>query len=264
MEVRVLGPLELAGPDGVVAVRARKQQRLLAALAIGVGDTQSVDTLFEAVWGERPPASARKLLQVYVWQLRKLLPAPAAIGTRGDGYVLELPDGSLDSARFERLIHEGKDMLRPAIRGSPPRDSRARSISGAARRSAAWATRRLRGGGRAAGRVGIVCLEEGFEAELALGRASAVRPTCAHSPVYIRCENDPVRSRCSRSIAADVNRKRSRCMRRRASIFATSSDSSQARRFATFRAGSLDTTPSSRHRLKIPRLSGGFPLRRTV
>ena len=145
--------------------------------AIGVGDTQSVDALFEAVWGERPPASARKLLQVYVSQLRKLLPAPAAIGTRGDGYVLELPDGSLDSARFEQLLHEGKDMLaagNPRLAAS--RFSRALDLwRGEAFGSLGYEAFAREEAERLA-ELRIVCLEEGFEAELALGRASAVLP----------------------------------------------------------------------------------------
>ncbi len=177
MEVRVLGPVELGGPEGVVAVRAHKQQCLLAALAIGAGDTQSVDALLDAIWGERPPPSARKLLQVYVSQLRKLLPAPAAIATRGDGYALELPDGSLDSARFERLLHEGEDMLaagNPQLAAS--RFSRALELWRGDAFGSLGYERFAREEAERLAELRIVCLEEAFEAELALGRASAVLP----------------------------------------------------------------------------------------
>src|SRR6266545_4376751 len=108
MEVRVLGPLELVADDGPITLPA-KERRLLAALAIRVGETRSTDLLIDAVWGEAPPASASNLLQVYVSQLRKALPAPARIATSGSGYAFEVPDESLDAARFERLLQEGRE-----------------------------------------------------------------------------------------------------------------------------------------------------------
>jgi DNA-binding SARP family transcriptional activator len=81
MEIRVLGPFELAGEAGRVTL-APMPRRLLAALASRTGETCSTDWLLEALWGEEAPASAAKLLQVYVSQLRKALSSPARIGTR--------------------------------------------------------------------------------------------------------------------------------------------------------------------------------------
>ncbi len=108
MELRVMGPVELVGASGPVPLGGNKQRRLLAALAIRAGEALPSDVLIDAVWGAAPPASARKLLQVYVSQLRKLLGPPLAIRTRGGGYVLELDDGALDVARFERLLDHGR------------------------------------------------------------------------------------------------------------------------------------------------------------
>ena len=108
MELRVLGPLELWAADGPVPVGGGKQRRLLAALAIRAGQALPADVLIEAVWGSTPPASARKLLQVYVSQLRRLLGPPLSVGTRAGGYVLEGGDGALDAARFERLLADGQ------------------------------------------------------------------------------------------------------------------------------------------------------------
>jgi predicted ATPase/DNA-binding SARP family transcriptional activator len=87
------------------------QRRLLAALVIGAGKTCSRDALFDALWGERPPASAWKVLQVYVSHLRRALPPPARIVTRGLGYALEVHADSIDAARFERLLSEGREAL---------------------------------------------------------------------------------------------------------------------------------------------------------
>src|SRR5215218_6876307 len=83
MEVRVLGPVELVAEDGLVPLGAPKQRRLLSALVVHAGEARSADLLIDAIWGPSPPASAAKLLQTYVSQLRKALPAPARVRTRG-------------------------------------------------------------------------------------------------------------------------------------------------------------------------------------
>ena len=40
-------------------------------LALRVGRTVSADRLVEGLWGEQPPASAPKMVQLYVSQLRR-------------------------------------------------------------------------------------------------------------------------------------------------------------------------------------------------
>ena len=106
MELRVLGPLEVAGENGPVDLRAPKHRRLLAALTLARGRACSTDALVEAVWGPSPPSSARKLLQVYVSQLRKALPSGGALATTPSGYALRSEDVSLDADRFERLLDD--------------------------------------------------------------------------------------------------------------------------------------------------------------
>ena len=61
----------------------------------------SVERLVDNLWGERPPATAGKIILGYVSRLRKLLP-PGVLETREPGYVLHVGDG-LDLIRFERL-----------------------------------------------------------------------------------------------------------------------------------------------------------------
>ena len=90
-DVRVLGSLEVVGENGPIALAA-KQMRLLAVL-VAAGRPCGIDELVEAVWDGSAPASARKLVQVYVSQLRKVLPAGIAIVTRPGAYVAEVaPD----------------------------------------------------------------------------------------------------------------------------------------------------------------------------
>jgi predicted ATPase/DNA-binding SARP family transcriptional activator len=100
----------------VVALPGQKHRRLLAALALAHGKTCSADSLVDALWGESSPASAAKLLQVYVSQLRKTLPDGVAVVTRPVGYALELDLASLDTARFEGLVDEAGGAL---VQGNP-------------------------------------------------------------------------------------------------------------------------------------------------
>ena len=107
----MLGPVELVGDDGPVALPA-KHRRLLAALVVSDGRPCGVDELVDAVWGEAPPASARKLLQVYVSQLRKVLPEGISVATQANAYALHLTKDGLDARRFERLAGESSEAAR--------------------------------------------------------------------------------------------------------------------------------------------------------
>lgn len=121
MLLRVLGPLEVWGPAGPISLRAAKPRGLLSILTIQRGITCSVDFLLDALWGEDPPASAGKLLQVYVSQLRKALPPDVRVETRPSGYRLDVDPAQVDALLFEGLVHEGRSALRagnPALAGS--------------------------------------------------------------------------------------------------------------------------------------------------
>ena len=110
MHVSVLGPLEASVEGRPLQLGAGKPRALLALLALHAGEPVSTDRLIDGLWGERPPASATKLVQLYVSQLRKALAAAgdgAAIVTRGHGYELRLAPDELDVGRFERLLAEG-------------------------------------------------------------------------------------------------------------------------------------------------------------
>jgi DNA-binding SARP family transcriptional activator len=126
MEISVLGPVEVSAGGRPVAIGAGKPRALLALLALHEGSTVSTDRLVEGLWGEDPPATAVKMVQVCVSQLRRALAAAgdgAAIVTRGRGYELRLGDGGLDARRFERLIAEGRPREALALwRGAPLAD----------------------------------------------------------------------------------------------------------------------------------------------
>src|SRR5215204_520165 len=103
-EVRLLGPLEVTLDGRSVDVGSTKQRAVLAMLALRPNAVVRVEELVEGLWGEAPPASAVKLIQHYVSQLRKLLAGgDAQIVTRGRSYELRIRPGGVDVADFERL-----------------------------------------------------------------------------------------------------------------------------------------------------------------
>ncbi len=109
IDLRLLGPIEARRDERPVALGAPKQRAVLAMLALEAGRTVSADRLAEGLWGEKPPASAPKMVQLYVSQLRRLLDGDGAeIVTRGRGYELRLTDGAVDAVEFERLLEQDR------------------------------------------------------------------------------------------------------------------------------------------------------------
>jgi YVTN family beta-propeller protein len=109
-EFRVLGSLEVVDQDGALALGPPQQRALLAVLLLHRGEAVSSDRLIDEIWGERPPASANKLVQGYVSNLRKTLGNGMLI-TEGRGYALRLEPGGLDVDRFETLVAQGRHAL---------------------------------------------------------------------------------------------------------------------------------------------------------
>jgi len=107
---RILGPFEVVEGDRPVAVGGPKPRALLAVLVLHRGEVVSSDRLIDALWGERPPATAAKTVQVFVSSLRKTL-GDGLLVTRGRGYMLEIDAGQLDLDRFEQLAAEGRSAL---------------------------------------------------------------------------------------------------------------------------------------------------------
>ena len=126
MQISVLGPVEVTADGRSVAIGRGKPRALLAVLALDEGSTVSSDRLVEALWGEDPPPTAAKMVQLYVSQVRKALAASgdgAEIVTRGRGYELRLGDGDVDALRFAALVAD--DLPREALalwRGAPLAD----------------------------------------------------------------------------------------------------------------------------------------------
>jgi predicted ATPase/DNA-binding SARP family transcriptional activator len=176
VEVRVLGPVELVGAEGPVRLAAMPR-RLLAALVTDRGETRSADVLVEALWPERPPREAAKVLQLYVSRLRKALPPGARIRTGVSGYALELDEHVLDAASFERLLSEARAV---ADEGNPLLAASLLHRALSLWRGPAFGEFAYEDFARAEAErlneLRLAALEERFEAELALGRAAKMLP----------------------------------------------------------------------------------------
>jgi len=191
--IRVLGPVEVVGGDGPIPL-ATKPRCLLAALLVANGGSRTLDELVEALWGATPPASARKLVQVYVSQLRRSLPAPVRIVTRPGGYALEAPPELVDAVTFQRLVEESAAARREG--------NHALGLSLVAQASRLW-----RGSAYAnlayldflqpeierLEELRLVALEEGLDAQLELGRHAD-----ALAEILRRAAESPLRERLQR------------------------------------------------------------------
>jgi peptide/nickel transport system substrate-binding protein len=124
LDVRLLGPLEVRLGDRPIELGPRKQRAVLAMLALEPGRTVSADRLAEGLWGDEPPASGAKMVQLYVSHLRRALEGNgASIVTHGRGYELLLADGDVDATLAQRLIDESRAREALALwRGEPLAD----------------------------------------------------------------------------------------------------------------------------------------------
>ena len=74
MDFRLLGPLEVFAGPAPLPIAAGKQRALLAVLLLDANRSVSRDQIVDALWGERAPGTAPKMVQILVSQLRKALP----------------------------------------------------------------------------------------------------------------------------------------------------------------------------------------------
>ena len=170
MEYGILGPLAVWQDGRELQLGAAKQRALLAVLLLHAGETMPTERLVDELWGERPPATAVKAVQVQVSQLRKLL-GEGVVETRPTGYLLRVEPGALDSQRFESLLDRGRrpigegdatgadELLRGALglwRGPPLAEFEYEAFA----RNEIGRLEELR----------LVALELRLEADLALGR----------------------------------------------------------------------------------------------
>ncbi len=106
----LLGPLSVTRDGAPIALGGQKRRALLAVLLLDANHVVSRDRLIDALWGEEPPDTARNTIQVYVSQLRKLLPE-GVLETAAPGYKLVIEPEAVDLFEFMRLSEEGRTAL---------------------------------------------------------------------------------------------------------------------------------------------------------
>src|SRR4051795_3741473 len=111
LKYRILGPLDVRGEQGAVAVGASKLRAVLAVLLLHANEPVSAERLAVALWGQDAPARAVKTVQVHVSRLRRALGDPPALTTTPAGYRLRVGPDELDAERFARGLVEGRRAL---------------------------------------------------------------------------------------------------------------------------------------------------------
>ena len=110
-DIRLLGPIE-ARLDGVpVNLGGRRQQALLAILAIRPGRVIPADELVEEIWSGEPTDGADVTLRSYVSRLRAAFQGTVAIDRSDSGYILAVDQDAVDAGQFERLVREGGEAV---------------------------------------------------------------------------------------------------------------------------------------------------------
>jgi DNA-binding SARP family transcriptional activator/EAL domain-containing protein (putative c-di-GMP-specific phosphodiesterase class I)/CheY-like chemotaxis protein len=112
LEVRLLGPFEVAMSGRTVHIGSPKQRAVLALLALQAGSVVSSDTLCNLVWEDDQPASPSATLQSLISRLRAALasvsgsrvqPDREVLRTREPGWVLDVDPAAVDALRFHEL-----------------------------------------------------------------------------------------------------------------------------------------------------------------
>ena len=111
LEFRILGPLEVVGPEGLVQLGGPKQRATLAILLLNANRVVSIDRLADELYAGRAPVTAATQVHRQISELRKALGDEVSLETRTPGYVLHVAGEQLDLRRFERLTEEAGQAL---------------------------------------------------------------------------------------------------------------------------------------------------------
>ncbi|MCX5120062.1 tetratricopeptide repeat protein [Micromonospora sp. NBC_00362] len=192
MRFGILGPLRVGGGESTVT--AGRDRIVLAMLLLRAGRLVPVDELVDAVWEDRPPATARAQLQTCVSRLRRrfteLELAPDLIVTDPAGYGVRTAPTDLDAEVFTR----GVEAARSAATAGRLVDARAEFRAALALwRGPALGgipSRSVRRRAQALDEQRLTALEECVDVELRLGLAAELIGELAES-----VDQHPVRER---------------------------------------------------------------------
>jgi DNA-binding SARP family transcriptional activator/tetratricopeptide (TPR) repeat protein len=116
IEFHVLGTLRVTVDEVDVPIGSRRQRALLVLLALNAGRVVPSERLIDQLWDGAPPPQGAVTLRSYVSNVRQALGGQSGLGsvlvTRGQGYCLEVPPGSVDAVRLAHDARRGRDHLR--------------------------------------------------------------------------------------------------------------------------------------------------------
>ncbi len=116
MKFWILGPLEVDAEGRSLDLAGVRQRRLLAAMLLNPNRVVPLPLLIEAVWDDDPPATAARIIQNQVAELRKTLTrAGGLIDTDDAGYRLRVGPDELDATVFARLAAQGEARRDPGL-----------------------------------------------------------------------------------------------------------------------------------------------------
>ena len=108
LQVRILGPLEVAAGSSVVALGGPKQRAVLAHLIVRANELVPAESLVDLIWEDEPPDTARSIIHTYISLLRKAIGQDRIVG-QAPGYRLHLEPAELDATRFDELVRDGQE-----------------------------------------------------------------------------------------------------------------------------------------------------------
>ena len=112
---KILGPLEVSGPDGPIDLGKTRPREVLVHLVMSANRVVSATRLIELLWGETPPQQATATLHTYIAQLRRSLAVlPGGenrLETRRPGYVLNVDPAESDDAQFTEATAVGQRLF---------------------------------------------------------------------------------------------------------------------------------------------------------
>ncbi len=106
----MLGPVEVEGASGPVAIRGTRRRALLVRLLVSANQPVRMDRLAEDIWDGCPGPGAASTLVSHISLLRKLV-GPDRIVNHGGSYCLRVAPGELDAEAFEVTAAEGQRAL---------------------------------------------------------------------------------------------------------------------------------------------------------
>ncbi|WP_416970850.1 BTAD domain-containing putative transcriptional regulator [Streptomyces sp. 4F14] len=112
---RVLGPLRLTGPQGVIRLPAGRERVVASQLILNTNKVLSVERLADAVWNYDAPSTARTQIQICISRLRRAFDAAGLYGrivTSPPGYQLVAEQDEVDLMVFEREVSEALRVIR--------------------------------------------------------------------------------------------------------------------------------------------------------